>query len=447
MNETITPESPFLRSLFKEFFKNSVNYCVLRNYEELPNSLGSSDLDLLVVAEERDSVAELVRKVAERFGGNVIADYATTGRFIKLLGFYDGNWWGCAVDLLAGIDYRGMVYVSSSPMILRAEDYRGIRVASTRDVEVMALLKELVNNGKSRKNYFSEAAKSYQIFGDQSLEILHETFSPELLKRFIAMLEVDNEQVAPIAQMARAMRREIWQKHGTAQVGSLVKNFFCRVNRLWHPPGISLGVTGTDGSGKTTVIKAITPILERAIHTEIYYEHMRPNWMKALGVAAGKRSADSGDTVQDPHAQSPSGIVGSLIRLGYYTTDYLFGYWIKIYPLLFKRVNICLFDRYCYDVILDPRRMRMKLPPWLIRCVFTVVPKPNLVLCLGADPESIYERKPETSLEEVTRQVKGLKRFCSADARARWIDTGCDINDSKNQALFEIMEMMSARYR
>lgn len=446
-NNTPSSEAPFLTELFRCLGESSFSYCVLRNYEALPSSLDGSDLDLLVLPDDRDGIADLVKEVAGQCGGKVIADYATGGRFIKLLGCYEGQWWGCAVDLLAGIDYRGMVYVSSSPMLLRSEDYKGIKVASAADIEVMALLKELVNNGKTRKNYFSEAVESHQKWGDQSLEILRETFSNDLIAKFKVMLEKQPERDAPLSKIAKAMRHEIWAKHGVVQAGALVKNLLCRIKRIWQPPGCSLAVTGTDGSGKTTVIKSIEPVLERAIHTEIKYEHMRPNWLKALGVATGKRSVDDGDVVEDPHGKKPSGFFGSLIRLGYYTVDYLFGYWVKIYPQLIKRVNLYLFDRYCYDMIIDPLRMRIKLPSRLIQIVFSIVPKPSLVLCLGGDPEKIYARKPETSLEEVKKQVADLKSFCEKERRAVWIDTDCEIKESKNQALSAVLEAMSERYQ
>ena len=94
-------ESFFLKFLFCELNSSQLGYCVLRNYETLPDSLNGSDLDLLVLPSERDLVADLVIDVATKFGGNIIADYATTGRFIKLLGCFNGQWWGCAVDLLA----------------------------------------------------------------------------------------------------------------------------------------------------------------------------------------------------------------------------------------------------------------------------------------------------------------------------------------------------------
>lgn len=437
-------EGCFLELFFIELKKLSMEYCVLRNFQSLPTSLEGSDLDLLVLPSQRDAIAGLVKKVAARCGGRVIADYATTGRFIKLLGCHEGKWWGCAVDLLAGIDYRGMTYVSSDSMLERVESYRGINVASESDVEVMALVKEVVNNGKTRKSYFHDACTAYEHHGDSCLQILEETFSKNLIDSIRSMLRATLECEDEIKKTAKAMRREIWKSCVVSQFGSVVKNVMMRVSRLLNPPGFCVAITGTDGAGKTTIVDTITPILERSIHNELKYNHLRPNWIKGIGVAMGKRTEIAGAVV-NPHSQKPSGFCGSLFRLGYYMIDYVIGYWIKIYPMLVKRVNICLFDRYYYDIAIDPRRMRMALPKSIMNVVFWFIPQPSLVLCLGGDPEHIYARKPETSLEEVTRQVKALKKLCASNKRAVWVDTGCLLEESKSKALSAVMDAMSAR--
>ena len=38
----------FLVTFFNNLNKNNINYCVLRNYETLPNNLNGSDLDILI---------------------------------------------------------------------------------------------------------------------------------------------------------------------------------------------------------------------------------------------------------------------------------------------------------------------------------------------------------------------------------------------------------------
>ena len=447
MDSSITKRSSecyFLKALFDQLRLKKFRYCVLRNFAPLPETLGGSDLDLLVFPEDRKIITDLVAEVAAQFGGQVIAKYSTTGTYLKLLGHHKGQWWGAAVDLLAGVDYRGMVYVSSEGIMGRTEDYRGIKVATAADVETMALLKEMINNSCDRKDYFWNAVNAYNEFGDCSLEIFKEAFSEELIKDFRSML-IGNA-VSEIPEMSLRLRREIWSKYGLRDVGKVIANNLSRYRRLFKTPGVCLAVTGTDGAGKTTIINAIKPVLENAMHSKIQYEHLRPNWLKALGVVSGKRESKPGEVVNNPHGQEPSGKCSSVLRVCYYWLDYTLGFYLRIYLKIVRKAHICIFDRYYYDVIIDPRRMRISLPQWMLKTMFIFAPKPHLLLCLGADPEIIYEPKPETSPEEVRRQVTELKKLCSSLPHAVWVDTGISVQDSVDNTLKAIQAAMASRY-
>ena len=60
--------------------------------------------------------------------------------------------------------------------------------------------------------------------------------------------------------------------------------------------------------------------------------------------------------------------------------------------------------------------------------------------------DSMSWRKPETSLEEVSRQVMVLKKFCENNRRAVWIDTTTSIDASREAALTAMTEKMRVRY-
>ena len=151
---------------------------------------------------------------------------------------------------------------------------------------------------------------------------------------------------------------------------------------------------------------------------------MRPNYLPSLAVAMGKKKADEPTGVcSNPHGSKPSGFIGSLIRLTYYWIDYTWGYFKKVFLDKAFKTHVWLFDRYYYDYYIDQRRARLNLPSWIIKLYGLFVPAPDLTICLGGDPEKIYARKPETSLEEVKRQTKVLKEFASTHKKAVWVDT------------------------
>jgi thymidylate kinase len=186
---------------------------------------------------------------------------------------------------------------------------------------------------------------------------------------------------------------------------------------------------GTDGSGKSTIINAVTPIIEKEYNKKIHYEHLRPNYIPSLAVLLGKRTKEQEakiERVENPHAKKPSGFLGSLFRLSYYIIDYTVGYLLKVYP----SKDIFFFDRYYYDYLIDAQRNLVNLPLWIIKFYGFFIPSPDLIICLGTDAEKIYQRKPELPLEEVVRQINELKKISVKYKSAVWIDTGCSIEET-----------------
>lgn len=191
---------------------------------------------------------------------------------------------------------------------------------------------------------------------------------------------------------------------------------------------------GTDGSGKSTVIKKLKPFITDITGYKIQYEHLRPNYIPSLGVALGKRTKEeevNNGPSTDPHALPPSGFGGSLIRLSYYMIDYTYGYFMKVSH---SKNVVWIFDRYYYDYYIDQKRARLSLPSWIIKLYGLFIPKPDLIMCLGGEPEKIYSRKPETSIEEVARQVQKLKKICENYENAYWVDTTTTIDETISNA-------------
>ena len=201
---------------------------------------------------------------------------------------------------------------------------------------------------------------------------------------------------------------------------------------------------GTDGSGKSTIISKIGPLLESVLHSKSHYEHLRPNLIPSIAWLFGKPEPKG--PITEPHKSDPSNFIGSVLRLCYYTLDYIFGYWFKVYPKMAMRPCLFIFDRYFYDYLFDPRRSRINLPTWIIKLFSILIPKPDLIFCLGANPEIIHARKPELSLDEIIRQIEILKAFCTKEKRTVWIDTSHSPGGSADEVLSVIVQRMGARY-
>ena len=76
------------------------------------------------------------------------------------------------------------------------------------------------------------------------------------------------------------------------------------------------------------------------------------------------------------------------------------------------------------------------------------VPSPDVIICLGGNPEKIFERKPETSLEDVKNQTAALHDFCNSHKKAFWVDTTeYDLETSTKIALKGLAERMGKRFK
>ena len=96
--------------------------------------------------------------------------------------------------------------------------------------------------------------------------------------------------------------------------------------------------------------------------------------------------------------------------------------------------------------MVDPKRARINLPIWMIKRMMFFIPEPDLILCLGAEPKVIHDRKPELPLDEVIEQVSKLKYFCESEKKAIWIDTGKSLDVAVKQTLETIVNKMASRY-
>jgi len=429
----------FLPQFFDELKSQNLQYSVLRNYQYLPNSTGGSDLDMLINKADAGKFLEILKNISKKTNGAIISVISSEiCPRICLAGSYNSGW-GVMIDLhYEEITYRGYTILSNN--IIWKNTYtldNGVSVLGQKADALVGLFKELLNNGTCQQKYYDDFKKlsteeSFlkSVFGDIGKE---DIISP--LLHCQQNTYSDNE----IHRLNTALNKEFPRK--SLSLKSKAEKF----ERFSKQPGYSIAFLGTDGSGKSTIIEKITPTLNDAFHNAVYYEHMRPNRFPSIARLMGKKEEFSGP-VTNPHGSEPSGFLGSLLRWFYYMLDYTFGFYLKVWPKKAIRSCVWIFDRYYYDYLIDPKRGRINLPQWILKLGQFIIPEPDIILCLGADAETIHNRKPELTLVEVERQVAELKRFCSSHKRAVWIDTAKSIEQSSTDAMETIIKVMAKRF-
>lgn len=439
----MSESNSFLTVLFESLNNNKISYSVLRNYELLPYSLNGSDLDIFIPREDEDLFFDILTKSYKLFNGKLFINYGGVCPKLILWGQIDSDLWGCQIDMFIGnVSYKNYELVDDKTLLNHTEIFNGVKVLNSQFADIVAFYKEILNNGCCCKKYYNAIA----YIEKHSLEHILLSFNNNLfdknhIEKIIRIIDSGyNKELLSIfsketKQLVKAKSKVIYSSR------NLLKYKAKKISINW---GFTIAFLGTDGSGKSTIIESIMPSLKETFHKGVFYEHMRPNLIPNIAQLFGKPKVE-GPTV-DPHEGKQSALFMSLIRLLYYTFDYIFGWIIKVYPKKVKKSCVWLFDRYYYDYLIDPKRGKIKLPKCFIKTVGLFIPKPDLILCLGTGAELIHDRKPELPLEEVKRQVEELKKFCDNNNRTVWIDTGVDLNDSVNNTMEAIVGMMSKKF-
>jgi thymidylate kinase len=124
----------------------------------------------------------------------------------------------------------------------------------------------------------------------------------------------------------------------------------------------------------------------------------------------------------DPRTHQYRSFPLALFYLCYHWLGFWIGYFRHVYPARIKNRAV-IGDRYAYEFFLDPRRLRLRAPEWLLKFAAYSTPKPGMVVALTASPPVITARKPELSLLELESYQRKLREMAAGDTRVALVST------------------------
>lgn len=251
-------------NLFKQLNKENIKYAVLRNYKTLPESLGGSDIDLWVCRKDVKAFFKIIENVAKEQNAHLVS-YLQDTLCPKVC--YMNSKSGIQIDVFCGcIPYQNTEMIQGEVIQKHIQKYKDIYVLDDQFAYLIAFIKEIVNNGKSDEKYITPL---YDNMGLYSLEYMQ-----RVLTLFSSSFSVVLSEAIQCKNLAQKF--EVLKKLGRSSLKT--KNVFLhkisKVSRFWNKPGYVISVQGTDGSGKSTIIDAITPWLDEAFHKGVIYNHL-----------------------------------------------------------------------------------------------------------------------------------------------------------------------------
>lgn len=376
------------------FLNENADYAVLRNFEGLPDRNDSRDIDIIITRKSYKKVKKALVELIDHSGWKIIT-YLNSDRLITYVCaatskekteivqwdfFFDTSVWGVqlmsAEEFLEHKQFNGFLYyVGIECQFLDKILYNS--AVGSKYPEKYRTTKEVAENSEIVKR------KLKQIFGCRSVEECEKRRGKKLLLKAVW----------------RNLKR---RPFGLA--ASILHFLYTFIgNYLRSRTGFSIGFTGPDGSGKTTVIDTILERIAPVFKTAHKYYHFRPALFGNLGEVAHsagiKKEVDR--NYSDPHRGGKTGKLSSFLRLCYYSIDYIMGYFVKVKSVT-RITRVVVFDRYFTDIICDSRRSRIYLNhKFLYWWGKMFIPSLDYNILLTASSETILARKRELDEEGI----------------------------------------------
>jgi hypothetical protein len=198
-------------------------------------------------------------------------------------------------------------------------------------------------------------------------------------------------------------------------------------------------VVGPDGAGKSTIAgflhDSTSPMFRRHVRS-----HWRPGILPRPGSFIGKPEADA----TEPHAREPFGRLPSAILLAYYWLDFWLGAWLRDLPSEI-RAGLVIRERGWWDVAVDPRRYRLRVPPGAVSALGGLLPRPHLMIALEGDASLLHTRKPELDPEELDRQREAWRSAVPKGTPVVRIDVSRPLQEVLAEATEAVTALMESR--
>lgn len=384
------------RILLEALSTQCKSYCILSGYDRLPDDF-DTDIDFMVDQEDFERMPRIIAEVGRRTQTRLLQfiDHELTGR-----AYFLGSIEGPSLRIIqpdCASDYRhfGRYWLPAKEVLAaRRLHPNGFYIPSTAHEFAYSLIKRLNKRTFNREHGY----QLHRLYVEDRIEcgrmIARFCRGPEG-SAIVRMASANDwsEMHASIDRFRAAMLRSRKEtlSHRLKAFPQNALSFFKRVSQ---PTGCWIAFIGPDGCGKSLVLNAVSRQLAPAFRTVRQY-HMRPRLV-------GRKPANQGP-VTDPHGQPPRGLAASVAKVIDLWCDYTLGYAVRILPDGI-RTQLTLFDRCFYDLLVDSKRIRYGGPPWLLRLVARLSPRPDLVILLDGPPEVLWARKQEVPFEEVARQ-------------------------------------------
>ncbi len=441
----------FLRELFSCLERENVQFCVLRGYAGLPDVV-DNDLDTFAARADVRRFESTLRDVAEEHGWTIFRHVQRAGyQAFHLVDTLDQAYTPLHIDMWTHISWRGVEYADPTEILRSTIRHRGIPVASHGSEAAISLLKELLQHGFVKDKGRGKTKRRIRQLLESDSPGFVRTVTRQLgaeLAEFLVMRASAGDWKA-IERRVSELRFALWRERADSAPLGLLTDWLAfgagHLRDKLEANGLMICFIGPDGSGKSTIADLVVERLG-PLYRRLHRFHSRPGLLPPAGEGIarlrsllGQRTTYTPPTADSYTAPVRRGRVISAGLLGYYTLDYFLSH----PKLLTHRAmgDLVVADRYYYDYVVGSE-VTFGLPAMIPRQLMRLLPASSVTFFLDADPQRIFARKPELTLDEINRQNRLFRAMAQADAHLVAIDA----NRSPDAIVGDILDVLMKTY-
>lgn len=437
-----------LLDLVSAFNKAGIKYFILRNYEKLPNENTSKDVDIIIEPSKIKIANIIIQHVYKLHNLSHIYlvrftwVYCWHGMDIK-------NHLSIHIDLITGYRMKGYEVFSFDELYHQTMEYNGFRVLNRYYEGLMVFIyKQFGYKNPSLKQEYKDIIYATHCQNPQFTIDLQTIVGQPLAKNITEAITVrDFDKMLSYSQLLTTkLKQYSFKKDPIGVLFRIIEFYWLKLQRIIlnrKKYGKTFSVIAPDGAGKTTFLESLLDDLafyftkERSYFTLLHFRpEILPN-LGAVGEKAGMMKQDKNFTT--PHRAKPAGFLSSLIRITYYWCDYVIG-WFFYTSKDIQYDRFTVFDRYSYDLLIDPRRTRLSLPYWIRKLYVTLMPHPRFTFYLDVEPDEIFRRKQELTPEEINRQIREYHKLVKSSNRFKVLNANRPVEMIRDDAIKIILD-------